>query len=188
MKSLPMKPEIWKLKLPILQVGGEAQTRRLLKPQPALQIVGGTVISGHWQPKPSEHLIWANSPLQTVLTDVAKYARYHEGEIAYVPEAWAVCPSDFEDTHGVIYKADGKYNDYVADFEWGSPRVMPQWAARWFVLVTAVTPELFRLARLTPQDIEAEGGEPALKLLREYDGKWLFAYRFRLKPRPEGVC
>ena len=83
--------------------------------------------------------------------------RYYPGETVYVQETFAHCPVDFNDTKGIIYKADKKYNDYVCTFEWRSPVTMPEWASRQKQRVVSVRCE--RLQEITEEDAKCEGAE-----------------------------
>jgi len=114
--------------------------------------------------------------------------RYHAGEVVYVKEAYAFSFA-WEDRGEIYYKSDWIDNKPVAmeyhAGKWRPSLFMPAWAARDFIQITDVRPELFRLENLTTQELELEGGEIALKYLKEYAGKWLWRYEFKRVEKKE---
>ena len=108
---------------------------------------------------------------------------YQVGEVAYIKEA--------------IHRFNVKYASYSSDytpvmflqstnrFHWRwkrgklSPLFLPYNAARDFAQVTGVGVERLTLP-LTPEELEREGGERALEILGQYDGKWVWVYSFKL--------
>ncbi len=58
---------------------------------------------------------------------------------------------------------------------------MPRWASRTTLELTEVRAELFRVENLSPQELEREGGNNALGILKElYDGKWVWVLSFKV--------
>lgn len=202
MKSLLFTEAIWKLKLPILQAGGEAQTRRL---EPSLEEVNK-------EPDAWEHgtdgTFWLFYNRFTH-AKIAIKPRHHVGEIAYVPEAWwtylgSDTPhylSDERPPHRL-----GQFGTIHSARSTHSSRSMPAWAARWFVQFGPPVPQ--RVQEITPEDCLAEG---VVSHLREHDARvdlrqqfarmwdaayprqpfrsnpWEMTYRFRLVGRPDGL-
>ena len=118
--------------------------------------------------------------------------RYHVGEVVYIKEAWAtdskydeLAPRDIPRDSAIWYKTSPPPPAWVG--RWRSPLHLPVWAAHYFLQTTDVRPELFKVGNLTAQELEMEGGEEALTILKEYEGKWLWVYQFKLVPRPEQI-
>ena len=93
--------------------------------------------------------------------------RYHVSETVYIKEAYKVIGTvalrqgdKTVKEAGVDYK-DGSRIDKVcplhilADQQWHSPMMMPEWAARHFIKIIGVREE--RLGAITEDDAEAEG-------------------------------
>lgn len=141
MKGILFRPEVWQAKL---KVHGEAQTRRVIKPQP-VNIFPCTAYT--------------------------QYARYQVGEVVYVKEAWAewintsehlrtgVISTD-EARESVIYKSgvtgwDKLFKENGNPWAIKSTLFMPEWAARYFIKFTGVKAE--RVQDITEEDAIAEG-------------------------------
>lgn len=140
--------------------GSKSQTRRVIRPQPFL--VGTN--RWHWLPCKNTQIHW------TEIYDmeaIIKYAPYQVGGIVYIKEAYKVIGTSTlrqgdrtVKEAGVDYK-DGSRIDKVcplhilADQQWHSPMMMPEWAARYFILIKDVRAE--RLQEITEEDAEAEG-------------------------------
>ncbi len=57
---------------------------------------------------------------------------------------------------------------------------MPRWASRTTLEITEVRVEFFRVDNLSPQELEREGGNDALFILKElYEGKWVWVLSFK---------
>ncbi len=128
-------------------------------------------------------------------------SRLSVGQVVYVREAWQVCDLIYDEYNGgweagyplkeipkskpeykvaLFYKLDGD------DGPFRSPLFMPAWAARFFLQVVSVRPELFKIEELTQEELDLEGGKIALEYLEEYDQKWVFRYGIKRVERPEG--
>ena len=121
--------------------------------------------------------------------------RYQVGDTVYIKEAWATekhldkfSPSYISGAGyaPVFYKADEPIHTISVIGKWRSPRFMPAWAARYFIQITGVRAENFFLPLLTPEELEREGGEPALDMLAKIGGKWVFRYEFKFTGRDNG--
>jgi hypothetical protein len=171
MKSFLFRKDVLELKLRALEKYGEAQTRRLLKPQPHSE---EHLEYGEYTPAlvdkdgnqyPADYTVFG------AYTSDGEYAwkpRYIIGEERYIKEAWRVInaigktnTNDFgieylSGEHEVIWWTDnaGKF-DYPIDEKLRSPLFMPEWAARKFAIVTDV--RLQRLQEITPDDCLREG-------------------------------
>ncbi len=191
MKGIMFQPEIWEAKQRVLKEYGEAQTRRLIKPQPQEE---DDLEFGHYHPTmidkdgeqyPGDEIIG----LYTTNGEYGWKPRYQVGEVVYVKEAWASygvwddCkPSLIPESAPIWYYLDGNHwADKVSEGagKLRSPLFMPAWAARSFIQPTAVRAELFYLDKITPHDFELEGGEVAVPRLKLLDGKWVFCYTFK---------
>jgi len=124
--------------------------------------------------------------------------RYQAGETVYIKEAWKYMgtqhvsdgrPTLLKDarTTTTIRYGDGTYRTIEIATPWQksyaregnqSPLFMPAWAARYFLKITDVRAENFFLPLLTPEELEREGGEPALDMLAKISGNWVFRYEF----------
>ena len=90
---------------------------------------------------------------------------YQVGETVYIKEAWYydMFPQEItdgiRDKKAVYYRLDGEASEQFecwSDFEgWQSPLFMPEWAARYFPVITDVRAE--RLQEITFDDCLAEG-------------------------------
>ena len=87
-----------------------------------------------------------------------------KGNILYVKETWIPAFKRTENLSGVIYRADGpEYNSLAsqkhqwgAGYPWKSPRFMPRWAARIYLVATADA-KGERLREITAVDCIKEG-------------------------------
>lgn len=77
------------------------------------------------------------------------------GDRLWVRETFAHCPKDFKDTNGIIYRADGVYNDYVATNEWHPSIHMARSESRIALEITGIRVE--RVQDITEEDAKAEG-------------------------------
>lgn len=190
MKGIPFRQQF----LPGIASGDKTQTRRLR----GLEEINKApsrwnfmpVISTSWVP--DFYDFYRDDDLD-LCTDLKSY--YRPGETVYVKEAWAnLGDKPTKNTTPVVfYKACIEQDlpfatpedaEVLRDIKWSSPMFMPAWAARLFLRILSAEPQRFSLASMTPQDIEAEGGDPALNYLKDYDGKWLWKYCFEKVERP----
>ncbi len=79
--------------------------------------------------------------------------RYAVGEVVYLKEAHAYCPTTYK-PGGIIYRADGD-DDHVLPGEWRSSLHLREADARLFVRIDAVRREW--LQEISDADVEAEG-------------------------------
>jgi hypothetical protein len=181
MQGILFKPDVWKAKQAVLAKYGEAQTRRMS----GLDEINQK--PDEWEIYPHKHLnnVWGFFNHNTLGTSFTEWKllkpRYHPGEIVYVKEAYYVQPELWAVNHDPqpIHYAQDTDSHEVEDYVKKSPLFMPEWAARYHLKIISAEPELFKIVAMTKTDIEAEGGEPSLKLLQEYDGKWLWKYVIR---------
>ncbi len=170
MKGILVTPEL----IPAIADGIKTVTRRLMNPQP-------TFNDGvwDWQTGKKQDLVGLSSNLKAAFCQaLVDFARYKVGDVVYIKEGWeSDCTCGNPKCNGVIYKL--RYAGVIMPDKWRSPLFMPAWAARYFIKMLDVRVELFRLASLTPAELDCEGGEPALKMLRKLDGKWVFCYQFK---------
>ena len=171
MKSFLFRKDVLELKLRALEKYGEAQTRRLLKPQPHSE---EHLEYGEYTPAlvdkdgnqyPADYTVFG------AYTSDGEYvwkSPYIIGEERYIKEAWRVInaigktnTNDFgieylSGEHEVIWWTDnaGKF-DYPIDEKLRSPLCMPEWAARHFVVITGVG--IGRLQDITIGDCLREG-------------------------------
>lgn len=132
-------------------------TRRIIKPQPPTDTVGGFVTTA------TSRLAAGFVPARPELgADFDSFirSRYAPGDRMYVKEAWAPLDSEFHPSpsgRNVIYRAD--HRDPKGDgrdrIKWRSPLFMPEWAARLKIGITSVRVE--RLQDITEADAQAEG-------------------------------
>lgn len=127
--------------------GRKTMTRRPIKPQPDEDGICKNLVDG---------LLYDTSGRIYKLP-------WQIGDHLWVKEAFAYCPLDFKDTKGYIYKADGKYNDYVCPGEWHNSMFMPRWATRITLEITDIKVE--RVQDISEEDARKEGcdfddGEP----------------------------
>lgn len=136
------------------------QTRRLIKPSPDSDNYGDAQLTDY-----NGVDVWFAGP--GGLPMIRRRPRYRKGDHLWVRETFGtegVC--DHHDC--IVYRADGATYEanpsqgicQKADFvgkpnRWRSPMIMPKWAARIWLRVTAVRIE--RLQLITVEEIEAEG-------------------------------
>ena len=190
MKGILFRPEVWQAKLRVLEQYGEAQTRRVIKPQPTKPV--GTAHDWEW--KPAGMLCYDDYFRE----HAPNYARYHIGETVYIKEAWSDIYCWGRDQVHVLYALD--YPPAPKGFKWRSPMFMPAWAARYFIVIEQVRAE--RVQVITIADSVAEG-VPCQELGIKDDelcrgqfadlwdsinpkypwesNPWVFPYTFRLK-------
>lgn len=132
MKGILFKPDVWKAKLKVLEQYREAQTRRVIKPQPDADggIDGCNTIYDH---------------------NIKEFARYKVGEVVYIKEAWG---ADDDGQLVIFYKSETP--DWGG--KWHSPMFLPAKFARDFIQITDVKAQ--RLQEITEEDAKAEGVEP----------------------------
>jgi hypothetical protein len=173
MQGILFKP--WKHKAIRENPDRKWMTRRIMNPQP--YEYGGYQDVWLWAFKKG----WISTPNYWV-----DHSRYKVGEILYIEEAL------YKDESGIaIYKlGDTRVapNGGVLKWRWKrdtlSAMFIPEEARRDFIQITAVRAERYYEKNLTPQDIEAEGGQQALDYLKQHEGKWLFVYSFKKVERP----
>jgi len=124
--------------------------------------------------------------------------RYRIGETVYIKERWATKPwIENNPAQDVWYKDSG---DIITPIKWHSPMRMPEWAARYFIVITDVRAE--RLQEITIPDAESETGikfnplkdwSPedclsrfeslwnSINKLKWEDNPWVWVYSFKLK-------
>jgi len=146
--------------------GRKTMTRRPIKPQPKIVTA-----------------IYPDASIETELLFRNGDQRIHcpygqPGDLLWVRETFAYCPTDFKDTKGIIYKADAKYNDYVGGHEWLSPRFMPRWASRITLKITGVWVQ--RIQDIPNEDLISEGYYTQDELYVEY-GKYAHAKEWFIK-------
>jgi len=167
MKGILFKPAVWQAKLKVLLECGEAQTRRL----PGLKEINQNPSDWVYQgiPYGMAYFDHKDSGERNVIR-----LPYRVGETVYVKEAY------YTESGDVWYKSDGQTAPML--IKWKSPLFMPAWAARHFCLINNVSAERLRLP-LSPEDLQAEGGEAALEMLEKIDGLWVWVYSFRMVER-----
>jgi len=160
MKGILFKPGILLAKLKVLGEYGEAQTRRLhgLKEINAMGDWKFKYVDGSWYASEKHGYQCAVKP------------RYQAGEFVYIQEAYSHYADNLNCgiwTAQVKYKLDEviRYIPFAHTIPprekwWGtskyqSPLFMPEWAARYFILITDVWVE--RLQKITTEDCLAEG-------------------------------
>jgi hypothetical protein len=206
MKGILFKPDM----IQAIIEGRKTQTRRL----------GGLKLINDHEPQ-----CWQLSPINNgkapfMFTDAVHQGsdryfpieckpRYQVGETVYIKEAWYYDMFSQETTHGirdknaVYYRLDGEVSEQFecwTEFEgWRSPMMMPEWAARYFLVITDVRAE--RLQEITYNDRIAEGIDitktnfpgTAFKELWNFINKdkwesnpWVFVYIFRIGKEANG--
>ncbi len=197
-KGILFKPDVLKAKLKVLGQYGEAVTRRL----GGLKEINKEPDA--WELFGSEHSI-SDGGLYFVFGFHTKTRmkevkpRYQVGEVVYIKETYKSIDFDLRTLHDALHRVKVEYKDGATVWvmkpakklilipdKWHSTMMMPAWAARYFLKITDVEAERLIVAELSLHEIELEGGEPALKILHEIDGKWVFRYTFKLvKPEQE---
>ncbi len=172
MKGILMKPDM----LQAYREGRKTVTRRVIKFKPFPNIIDSDWHAPWLDNVSNEWVFTARFGLAARSQRVKP--RYQVGETVYIKEAWFPNPA----TRRPLYKSD--YPNEERPQVWGSmatwktPLFMPAWAARYFIKITDVRAEVFKLP-LPPDELEREGGEPALIMLEKINGLWVFRYEFR---------
>jgi hypothetical protein len=173
MKSFLFRKDVLELKLKALEKYGEAQTRRLVMPQPHIEehLEYGNftpaLIDKDGNQYPADYEIFG------AYTSDGEYAwkpRYHVGQTVYIKEAYTYVTLAEKDPWKDRAIADGsfrrmpngepvtmgyKMDGYEIPASWSSPLFMPEWAARHFVVITGVG--IGRLQDITIGDCLREG-------------------------------
>lgn len=132
-------------------------------------------------------LIEGRSKFTDLIESFVIKPRYQAGDVVYIKEAWAikdcgklvsiekeVWPAGWP-IDRLIYKLDEKI---WPEYSSRPSLFMPEWAARYFIKILKVDAKYFVLANLTKEELEKEGGEQALEILKDNDHKWVFRYEF----------
>lgn len=124
--------------------GKKTMTRRVIKPQPEMELDGEILPDGTggygWEP---------------VLPPWSKWP-YQVGDRLWVRETWQIIDGCDGPEDNPVYRADGELS-YTDDepFRWRPSIFMPRWASRIALEITAVRVE--RLQEITEEDARAEG-------------------------------
>jgi hypothetical protein len=141
--------------------GRKTQTRRVIKPKTRPWVkyfleAGASVCD--WKPwcgDGEDDCMWWWLSAYHAQEPLGKCPYGQPGDRLYVREGFAHCPKDFEDTNGIIYRADNKYNGHVASYEWRPSIHMPKAATRITLEITGVRVE--RVQDISEEDADAEG-------------------------------
>ena len=183
MKGILFKPDVWKGKQRAMEELGLAVTRRVIKFKPFPNIVDSDWHAPWLDNVTNEWVFTARFGLATRSQRVKP--RYQVGETVYIKEVmykWTglgAPPSDF--IRDRCFQDNPQWYGYMysgACVRTVSPLFMPEWAARYFIKITDVRAEMLRLP-LSPEELEREGGDAALKMLELIDGEWVFRYEFK---------
>jgi len=98
------------------------------------------------------------------------------GDRLWVRETFCILTNPYTKERHVDYKAMMPN----ATLKWKPSIHMPRWASRITLEITEVRVERYELKNITQRDIDREGGDTALILLGEYEGKWTWALRFKV--------
>ena len=203
MQGMLFKPDVWKAKLRVLEEYGEAQTRRVIKPQP-------TFDDGVWEWKTGRKygLTSESCNDEPAFREIlAEHARYHIGQTYYVKEAYSIRSDNQQTITKREYEELKKLLDLPEiPIKWKSPRFMPEEYARHFITITGIEAE--RLQSITDREAIAEGidfsctqpysgcGCNRRAFARLWDSinpkypwasnPWNFAYSFKLADKPTG--
>ena len=205
MKGILFKPDM----IQAIIEGRKTQTRRLIKPQPRGRVSimdSGTVVYG----ERSDYLQEAKP-------------RYHIGETVYLKEAWAEWIGTSEHLASGVISLEEAKNDIIYKLEFAdwnrqangngwvkkSVMMMPEWAARYFIVIEQVRAE--RVQEIIYGDCLDEGitapdwNSPPFSSLNRWEyvefikkqyrllwntinpkypfesNPWVFPYTFRLK-------
>ena len=157
MDSLLFRADILEMKLRALKTYGEAQTRRLLKPQPHSEehLEYGeytpALVDKEGNQYPADYTVFG------AYTSDGEYAwkpRYHIGQEVYIKEACCTQCREYDWGSLNCYKDKIEHPDCIR-LKWRSPLHMPEWAARHFAVITGVW--IGRLQDITPDDCLREG-------------------------------
>jgi len=95
--------------------------------------------------------IWSFYHSDAHILDYDRKPRYQAGETVYVKETWAPCGCG-RLCKMFVYRLDAWPPGYI---KWHSPMMMPEKAARTFLVIKSVHPE--RLQEISEEDVDAEG-------------------------------
>lgn len=169
MKGILFKPEM----IQAIRAGRKTVTRRIIKPQPPI-----IYHSPVWLIDKS----WAFQKPNQGTPPFFAHSRYLSLETVYVKETWAdmICLASTEKGKGKgesspIYKLDADSTELkILQGHWKSPMMMPEWAARTFLLIEDVRPE--RLQEITENEALSEGidrnGFDAPQAVWNYKNLW----------------
>ena len=159
MKGILMRPEVWQAKLRVLEQYGEAQTRRLGGLKSINQEPGGWIFKEIIQEIGGRQRFRFKDAIYNIYIDA--YPRYHIGETVYIKEAWWVYNCIGTLTN-IKYMRDGfvtwvhipkdKPNPRIG---YHSPMMMPEYAARYFIVIEQVGAG--RVQEIGLNDLKAEG-------------------------------
>ena len=178
MKGILFKPDM----IQAIIEGRKTQTRRVIKPQPPFWAERGVQNQfGRWD-------FGGHTATQHKIS-CGYEPRYHIGETVYIKEAWAEwlgtsehlnkgVISEQEAQEGIIYKSDRTdWNDLLNNngnpWEIKSTLFMPEWAARYFIVIEQVRAE--RVQEITEEDAVKEGLLPAIKEWAGDSAKYRYA-------------
>lgn len=155
--------------------GRKSQTRRIVKPQPVQQVMGGGPFEAMkslgisddplgWTWKGTRWMPWPESIL-----NMSPYGK--TGDRLWVRETWAYVDFAGED-NGYVYRATDPDWETTEEWRWRPSIHMPKAAARIWLEVTEVRVE--RLQEISEEDAIAEGVETMsidrVKCYRDYGG------------------
>jgi len=162
MKGILLKP--WKIEFIAEHPNMELQTRRVIK----LANKIAPTYERSWVHFNKRYNWWelkGRSEFSNLIEAFVLKPRYQVGETVYIKEAWYydMFPQEISDgvrdKNAVYYRLDGEVSEQFecwTEFEgWRSPLFMPEWAARYFIVITDVRAE--RLQEITEEDAIAEG-------------------------------
>lgn len=143
MKGILFKPDVWKAKLRVLEQYGEAQTRRVIKPQPSHFHYTS---DAQYPCKPDGEQIQPRYQVgETVCIKEALFHHLYLGEAGYL----------FDQTPVFVNQTIGDMLKWRWQKDILPGMFMPQEAARYFIEITGV--EAQRLQEITENDAIAEG-------------------------------
>ena len=137
--------------------GRKTQTRRVIKPQPKIEIEG--------QLRTSQETI--NNAVSHFTKIVLKCPYGQVGQRLWVREPWYPNPATCTPIYKANYPFEKKPQVWSADAKWKSSVFMPRWASRINLEITGLRVE--RLQEITEEDAVAEGIEEWQGMFREYD-------------------
>ena len=160
--------------------GRKTQTRRVVKPQPALRkgldlaALNTLVEEDFWYWKDCN---WLDGGLGMPESAISDYAPYQPGDVLWVRETWRVIPTGYSNSGEYDFKAKRlpPLNSYTVHIEnpetikWRPSIHMPRAAARIFLRVTDVRAE--RVRDISEKDCIAEGIRSYF-LHKEHGGEW----------------
>ena len=179
----------------------KTQTRRVIKPQPFTDKIF-SMVDKKYRNKTQPCVGWNKGKDGMVFGDwqgfvknAVDYCPYGQvGGRLWVRETWQVVGfslmTDAPKALKVAYKAgDGTKVFQVAFTDWHKyssmgyskwrPSIhMPRWASRIDLEITGKRAERLKLP-LSPEELELEGGESALEILKECEGKWVWVVSFK---------